>query len=417
MSDAVCGGVSLYDKLGNLSPFHKAPMPSGVNETLPDDCTVDQLILMGRHGSRYPLSDEIVYITNLTAKLADAAEYIAMADLPDNMLFLKHGYKSDLGTNNLTAPGRQQLFNHGVNFRLRYPNLNATGVLAGGSDRVVESAQWFREGYFGRYADSISTFSIIAEDEETISWITPEETCPNWSYSYGSDVSDLDGIYLPPITERLNSLLPGVNLTDNNTHGALYACAYDYATWQVSPWCDVFMPTELANFDYELDLLMDGAYGYELPDNMGRVLGSLYVNKLIERFTNSTGNASTVYLEFGHDTTIDLALTALGLAKDTPPLSAYGPVNQSRAWSTSKQVPFGAKMAWERFSCTSSFDGPQVRLLLNDAPYPLDICATSIEDHTYASCSLDAFVTANNFSTSIQWGDSTWDEICGTTTL
>jgi acid phosphatase len=33
------------------------------------------------------------------------------------------------------------------------------------------------------------------------------------------------------------------------------------------------------------------------------------------RFTNSSGNASVVYLEFGHGTTIDFALTALGLAK------------------------------------------------------------------------------------------------------
>lgn len=81
---------------------------------------------------------------------------------------------------------------------------------------------------------------------------------------------------------------------------------------------------------------MDGAFGYNLPTPMGPTLGSLYVSKLIDRykvfqilgsfasstlmsrsvrFSNSTGNASALYLEFGHDTTIDLTLTALGLAK------------------------------------------------------------------------------------------------------
>ena len=60
---------------------------------------------------------------------------------------------------------------------------------------------------------------------------------------------------------------------------------------------------------------MDGAFGYNLPDNMGHVLGALYANKLIERFTNATGDAAPIYLEFGHDTTIDMALTALGLIK------------------------------------------------------------------------------------------------------
>lgn len=56
--------------------------------------------------------------------------------------------------------------------------------------------------------------------------------------------------YLPNITERLNNLLPyGVSLTDDNTHGALYACAYDLAAGHESPWCDVFYADELEDFE------------------------------------------------------------------------------------------------------------------------------------------------------------------------
>jgi hypothetical protein len=69
---------------------------------------------MGRHGSRFPLSSELPYITNLTVKLAAAAAAIKNAHLADSLAFLKDGYTSTLGTNNLTAPGRRQLFNHGV---------------------------------------------------------------------------------------------------------------------------------------------------------------------------------------------------------------------------------------------------------------------------------------------------------------
>ena len=68
-------------------------------------------------------------------------------------------------------------------------------------------------------------------------------------------------------------------------------------------------------YRYELDLLMDGAFGYNLPGNMGPTLGALYVNKLIERFTSTSPDTQPVYLEFGHDTTIDMALTALGLVR------------------------------------------------------------------------------------------------------
>lgn len=38
-----------------------------------------------------------------------------------------------------------------------------------------------------------------------------------------------------------------------------------------------------AHTRYELDLLMDGAFGYNLPSPMGPMLGTLFVNKLIER--------------------------------------------------------------------------------------------------------------------------------------
>jgi hypothetical protein len=57
--------------------------------------------------------------------------------------------------------------------------------------------------------------------------------------------------YLPPITKRLNKLIPGANLTDADAHGALYACAYDSAAYgiQKSPWCGVFTQSELLDFE------------------------------------------------------------------------------------------------------------------------------------------------------------------------
>ena len=114
---------------------------------------------------------------------------------------------------------------------------------------------------------------------------------------------------------------------------------------------------------------MVGAFGHNLPGDMGPLLGSLFVNKLIERFTNSNGDATPVYLEFGHDTTIDMALTALGLAKygsreslqykltimlrDTPALST-NKRPATRQWRTTNQVPFAARMIFERFTCSST---------------------------------------------------------------
>jgi hypothetical protein len=62
-------------------------------------------------------------------------------------------------------------------------------------------------------------------------------------------MANWDSLYLPEITKRLNEAVPGVNFTDAETHGALYACPYDKAAYGVSPWCDFFLENEILNFE------------------------------------------------------------------------------------------------------------------------------------------------------------------------
>ncbi|EJD45339.1 phosphoglycerate mutase-like protein [Auricularia subglabra TFB-10046 SS5] len=406
---------SVAHALGNLSPYHKAPVPSGIREDLPEDCVVDRVLYMARHGDRYPLASELPPIQGLVAKLqSDAGKRaIARARLPSGLAFLKRGYTSTLGANDLSARGRQTLFEHGVAMRIRYPHLQATTILAGIQDRVEESAQWFAQGYFGRAWDN-STYERIAEDSVTPSWITPMNTCKNWKYDYGNNgVVAWGKAYLPPIAKRLNRAIPGLDLTTDDVHGALYACAYDLAALgpALSPWCGAFTPSELQSFEYELDLLMDGAFGYNLPGDMGPTLGALYVARLVGILTSTNTTDQAMHLEFGHDTTIDLALTALGLFKDARPLSAAGPVPRNRRFRTSSQVPFGAQMLWERFACGAG--EPQVRLLLNDAPVPLG-CKTGL-GRQYGTCSVREFASMHAKAAAVQWGDARWVAACGAT--
>ncbi|TCD65148.1 acid phosphatase pho5 [Steccherinum ochraceum] len=409
---SVSSGWQLSQHLGNLSPYFKAPVPKGIQEDLPEDCTVDQIMTMIRHGSRYPLASELPFITNLVAKLGNHTADIQKAKLPGNLQFLKDGYTSTLGHDDLTAPGRAQLFQHGIDFRLNYPQLNATTILAGLQDRVVESAQWWAQGYFGRAWAGLNAtaFSTIPENNVTASWITPMNTCKKWDYNFGNNATiEWGSIYLPPITKRLNKALPHVNLTNDDIHGALYACAYDLAAHGVSPWCNAFSSTEIENFEYELDLLMDGAFGYNLPGSMETTLGSVFINKLVERFSNAT--AQKVFVEFGHDTTIDMALSALGLVQDKPALSAKGPVRPNRKFRTALQVPFAAQMTWEKFTCSSTSKTPQIRLMLNGSPLPLSICKKM--DKKYGSCAFQDFIDVNKEQLSLKWGDNNWNTTCG----
>lgn len=73
-----------------------------------------------------------------------------------------------------------------------------------------------------------------------------------------------------------------------------------------------------------------------------------------------------------------------------------------------RECSFGAQC----FLTTSSFEGPQVRLVLNEATFPLFFCEKSIEDKRYGTCSLDEFARANEYSTRIQYKSETWNSTC-----
>src|SRR5882757_448371 len=78
-----------------------------------------------------------------------------------------------------------------------------------------------------------------------------------------------------------------------------------------------------------MDLILNTIMGYLTYNNTGRVLGSVFVNKLIERcvltlvkislvntlvrFSNASEEAQSLYLEFGHDSTIMAIMAAMDL--------------------------------------------------------------------------------------------------------
>ncbi|KAG2157184.1 phosphoglycerate mutase-like protein [Suillus clintonianus] len=384
---------NVLNHLGSISPYHRARHydASEIDPELPIDCTVDQVMLMHRHGSRGPIGEHR-YIERLVQTLYDATDVIQEAELPRELEFLRAGYNSSLTPHNLTILGRKELFDHGVEFALKYPHLTTDVILSSDSGRVVESARWFALGLFG--LDPDVRIVTVSDTDDPVSWITPAPgpACPKFDYSFGRQATlTWSKLYMPVITERLNTLLPGVGFTEDDTHGALFACAYDLATHGVSPWCGVFRPDELANFEYERDILMDASCAYT--------------------FKNSKGDSRPLYLEFGHDVTILFALSALGLAEDDPPLSP-NELRPGRKFRTSELTPFAANMVWEKFTCTSSYDGPQIRLILNDATLPLTICGQGM-DPILGTCSLDTFVNANHYSTSIRFRDKTWNATCG----
>lgn len=194
--------------LGNLSPQFTPSfgLAGGLGTGMPSECSLEQVQLLHRHGSRFPLTSELPFIANLSTKLntPSVAKQADSLRLPAAWKFIQgeERWSNVLGVNNLTVPGRKENFDDGVKFRLAYPDMPFEHILIGDQDRVVESAQWFRAGMFGRYEDDVSSMSLIEENNVTISEITSQDTCPKWAYSSGQSLVDAWGaVYLPPNPE------------------------------------------------------------------------------------------------------------------------------------------------------------------------------------------------------------------------
>lgn len=410
---------SLHRHLGNLSPWFPAP---GV-DVLPGEppaCSVSKAYLVHRHGSRHPISDELPIIEGLSEFVqANSATFSHPREhLPSEFAFLVDGWTSTFTLDDLTPIGRQQLFDHGVKLRLQYPDLYTTELLAGGQDRVVESAQWFALGYFGRDANKTTTLEVIGENRDTLSFITPAYKCDAWTYSSGTALRKQWGdVYLPPIAARINRLLatayPGIRLSKENIHGALYACAYGTAVDGPgkSPWCEVFTPEEILWNEYEYDLLMRGSFGYGLPrKGMGSILGSLLISNLTEFM--QLDSRQTLSLNFGHDTTVALTLTALGLSYDEH-YAASGPPQADRKWRTAHQEPFAAQMLFKLLECGGS-SGKRIQLSLNDAN--VDLQSSGCSSDAYGSCSFDDFLSSERVQAAlrIEYNGTEWQSVCST---
>lgn len=68
---------------------------------------------MQRHGSRLPLVAELQAIIDVGFTLSNRSVALQKAKLPSNLEFLRT-YQTTLSHDDLTAAGRQELFDHGV---------------------------------------------------------------------------------------------------------------------------------------------------------------------------------------------------------------------------------------------------------------------------------------------------------------
>ncbi|KAF5391937.1 hypothetical protein D9757_001686 [Collybiopsis confluens] len=433
----------------NLSPMQsvKSFGLDEASEQIPEGCKLNQVFLVHRHGARYPTGD------------ASPAQFAtAVNEAAGNGTFVAGGplaflntWNYKLGAEILTPFGREQLFELGVGFRVKYGKRLAEGLCRSAGlaynfrscqlameanqlppsnlltkcimfcqgfdenlERMVDSALHFAAGFFGVQSyqnDYHQVIEIEADGFNTT--LAPYDNCPNANNevaSLGTNATlKWNNVYLADAQKRLQAHLPGFNLTIPLVSAMQFLCPYETVALGYSAFCDLFTEEEWKGFAYSIDLDFWYTNGPGNPALHNRGVG--YVHELISRLTqtritsfDSTVNASIVssnitfplnqpiFVDATHDTVITAILTAMNFTS----LAAEGPlpldhIPKKRSYIVEELAPFGSRLVGQVLSCPASDKPTHIRWILNDAVLP----QTGIGKCKYdcnGLCELDTFI-------------------------
>lgn len=200
---------SALRRFGNLSPWYSVNHGVDSSPEVPSDCTLEQVHLLHRHGARYPTTG--AGVEKLRDKLAASKSISASGDLS----FL-NGWSYQLGAEILTPFGREQLFNLGSGFRVKYGGLlNRTEeerahlpvFRTESQDRMLKSALNFAAGFWGIPFEDQYHQLIMIESPGFNNTLAPYYTCENANrpdlHRGGPRVAQWKAKYLADAVKRL----------------------------------------------------------------------------------------------------------------------------------------------------------------------------------------------------------------------
>lgn len=215
----------------------------------------------------------------------------------------------------------------------------------------------------------------------------------------------VDDTWVPKALKRINSLVKG-NLTFDETDILFfpYLCGYEsQITGNLSPWCGVFTEDELRNYAYSQDL----SYYYGVgpgADGPAPVLFLPFLENLTELLSkgpgqtgiDADGNPFTVpnlIMAFLNDNQIAEMTAAMGIFDEEAPLSSTR-IPKNHLYNIAHWITMRGTVAFEVLNCSTgnkhdSSTEPYVRVLFNDAVYPIASC----HDGPGKSCLLSKYVS------------------------
>jgi Histidine phosphatase superfamily (branch 2) len=415
---------------GQYSPYFDAP--SDISSDLPSTCRYTFGQILSRHGARYPTAFKSWSYQALIDRVkTDVLSFSGPYKFLEN-------YSYQLGADELTAYGKEEMSLSGKSFYARYHDLTRNHlpfIRASGQDRVVMSAKMFSEGYHqANLADKTAPgkfpnppVRVIISEEAGSNNTLSINTCPAFGTQPNADIgvnakAAWAAIFVPSIRDRLNRDLVRANLTIGETIELMDLCPFESVANRdpsiLSPFCSLFTTAEWRSYDYYQAL--DKYYGHSMGNPLAATLGVGFVNELIARLTNTPVKDSTctnrtldfsnstfpldakLFADFSHDNDMEEIFAALGLynATKTLPLSSLQDAEDSDGFSAAWTVPFAARMYVEKMRCGEA-DEEYVRVLVSNRVMPLHTCGAD----ELGRCKLDKFIQSLSFAR----GGGLWD--------
>lgn len=364
--------------LAGSGPYIQRP-GYGIATEIPDQCQLEQVHLLSRHGERYPSKNKGKKFEELYAKFRKQTKPFVgeLAFLNDYEYFVldKEYYEKETTPANSEGlyAGTSDALNHGTTFRSKYNDLYNSSeelvVFTSNSGRVHVTSKYFARGFLGDdYNEKNVKFNVLAEEKEMgANSLTPNIGCKAYEKDYNSSIAkEYDTSFLDDAAKRITKG-NDLNLTLLDVFHLFEWCAYEINVRGLSPFCNLFTKDEFVKYSYGEDL----TYYYRSGpgNNATRDIGAPFWKASL-KYLKEENPENKIVLLFTHDTHIEILHAALGVVapkEDLPTDHIPFPVPYSHVLV----VPMGSRTYTEKYNCGGE---SYVRFVLNDAVVPIESC-------------------------------------------
>lgn len=396
----------MIDHIGTRGnyPNYKFNNDSYLRDNITSEYTIQQMQLIIRHGTRYPVLSGMDAINQTLQKLKNASNN-------DHLIGWIKSYKNKYlyrRTGQLDHNGQKEAYLIGKRLATRHPDF-VSGLVdddiitqefqasASWSSRTSQTAQALSIGLFEGQGIlgpakllSVPVFTLTKNND---SLIAMHNACPKWQrYAKKATSVILEPVlerYLRPIASRLSMDL-GIDVTTQDVMDIHEACTTEVAMHQtVDTFCRLLTRQDVLQLEYLDDLKHYYKYAHGLPDlndEMACDLGKNIIDNIEKKLQQQEETVKLLDIKVGHSETVLPLRNLLGLYRDETGLLTNSTQEEidKRAYKLSNFGYLANNIAFQLLSHKKN-QTLFVRLLENEAP----IVAPGCQD---VLCPIDQFL-------------------------